>query len=129
MSISTPPPRIPRRTVVTRDFPESRRSSRPPLSDEERPAPRSTPGVVVIAGPEILPPDAEACQSRHCALHRPRVLIEERVLRADDLVPEVRPIHPAHAVVASPPSTPLDGAYWRRVRGARDIDSHGPAAS
>lgn len=114
--------------VGQRDFPESRRSSRPPLSGEERPAPRSTPGVVAIAGPETLPPDSEVCQSKHCALHHPRVLIEEHVLRADEPMLLTRTIHPAHAVVAAPPPVPLDGSYWRRLRDGGE-DSFGPAAS
>jgi hypothetical protein len=112
VSVSTPPPRIPRRLVVARDFPESRRSSRPPLSGEEQPVPRSTPGVVSIAGPETLPPDSEACASRHCALHQTTAFI-----------------HPAHGVVAAPPPVPLDATYWRRLREDREPESHGPAAS
>ncbi|MGN6502848.1 MAG: hypothetical protein ACTHKX_08100 [Pseudolysinimonas sp.] len=84
--------------------------------------------MVAIAGPEILPPDSEACQSKHCALHPAGVLVEERVLRADERMLLTRSIHPAHAVVAAPPPVPLDGSYWRRVRESGE-DSSGPAAS
>jgi hypothetical protein len=84
--------------------------------------------VVAIAGPEILPADSEACQGKHCALHCPRVVVEERVVRADEPMTLARTIHPAHAVVASPPPVPLDGSYWRRMRDGGE-DSFGPAAS
>jgi hypothetical protein len=77
--------------------------------------------VVSIAGPEILPPDTEACASRHCALHDPMTVVEERVL-----TPAIRP---AYGVVAAPPWVPLDATYWRRLREDREPESHGPAAS
>jgi hypothetical protein len=112
MNSPTPPPRIPRRTVVARDFPESRRSSRPPLSAEERPVPRSTAGVVSIAGPEALDDDLPRCSAQHCARHLPEPF-GERLVRPDERQLLARAIRPAHAI------TPV----------GYGLESHGPVAS